>query len=69
MKPWREAVADFKREYLIELLTLTQGDVSCGARIAGLNRTGFLGILRKLGVRAAPFRPVGSRRGHRGTWN
>jgi DNA-binding NtrC family response regulator len=68
MKPWRQAVAEFKRAYLRDMLTLTQGNVMQAASVAGLTRTSMHNLLRKFQMRASAYRPEGSRYGNRGKW-
>lgn len=50
MKPFREAKADFLRDYLTELLGEVNGNRTLAAEIAGVNRTSLQGMLRKVGL-------------------
>lgn len=47
MRNYREAKADFERQYLRELMTQAQGSVTRAAELAGLNRTGLYDILKR----------------------
>lgn len=53
-----QARADFEKDYLINLLQLTQGKVSAAAKKAGRNRTDFYKLLNRHGLEAAAFKPV-----------
>jgi DNA-binding NtrC family response regulator len=61
--PLDQARRAFEHEYLVQLLTLTEGNVTHAARHAGRNRTEFYRLLRRHGLlpasfkRAAGFRP------------
>ena len=50
---WAES---FEREYLTELLAKMQGNVSAAAREAKLDRSNFLRLLRKHGLKAEVYR-------------
>lgn len=63
MKPLREAKAEFLRDYLTDLLHEANGNRTLAAKIAGVNRTGLQGMLRKVGLSR-----VNSRTAHRGNW-
>ena len=52
-KRWAES---FEREYLTELLSKMQGNVSAAAREARLDRSNFLRLLRKHGLKAEVYR-------------
>jgi two-component system response regulator GlrR len=54
--PYDEARIQFTREYLRRLLTLTRGNVSRAARLAGRNRTDLYKLLRRTGVSLAEFK-------------
>ena len=64
MKPFREAKADFLRDYLTELLQEAKGNRTLAAEIAGVNRTALQEMLRRVGLSR-----VNSRTQHRGNWN
>ena len=53
---YAEAKARFEREYLIQLLKLTDGNVSDAARLAERNRTEFYRLLQKYDLVPALFR-------------
>ncbi|MFN7134522.1 MAG: sigma-54 interaction domain-containing protein, partial [Myxococcales bacterium] len=52
----REARDAFERQYLVEALGRTGGNVSAAARIAGRNRTDFYELLRRHGLSPAGFK-------------
>lgn len=51
-----DARAEFTRRYLVELLELSQGNVSQAARLAERNRTDFYKLLKKHAIDPAPFK-------------
>jgi len=56
MRPFAEAREEFTRGYLIELMRLSQGNVSKAARMAKRNRTDFYRLLAKHRLDAADFK-------------
>ncbi len=56
---YSEAKQRFERNYLIQLLKLTDGNVADAARIADRNRTEFYRLLQKHGLSPAMFRMAG----------
>jgi len=56
MQPFAEAREEFTRSYLIELMRLSQGNVSKAARMAKRNRTDFYRLLSKHRLDAADFK-------------
>ena len=56
MRPFAEAREEFTRSYLIELMRLSQGNVSKAARMAKRNRTDFYRLLSKHRLDAADFK-------------
>ncbi|MGB0722250.1 MAG: sigma-54-dependent transcriptional regulator [Gammaproteobacteria bacterium] len=56
VEPFDTAVRGFERQYLVRLLSMTGGNVSRAARLAGRNRTDFYNILRRHDLEAAAFR-------------
>ncbi len=54
---FEEARRRFEYDYLIRLLTLTQGSVIEAAKLAKRNRTEFYKILQRHGIEAAHFKP------------
>ena len=56
---YAEAKQRFERNYLVQLLKLTDGNVADAARIAERNRTEFYRLLQKHGLSPAMFRSEG----------
>ena len=54
-----EAKQRFERNYLVQLLKLTEGNVADAARIADRNRTEFYRLLQKYDLTPAMFRGDG----------
>ena len=52
-KQWSD---QFEKKYLIDALSLSQGNVSIAARQAKINRSNFLRLLRRHGIKAESFR-------------
>ena len=52
-KKWSDS---FEREYLIASLAKHHGNVSAAARDAKLDRSNFLRLLRRHGLKAQPYR-------------
>ncbi|SEL66223.1 two-component system, NtrC family, response regulator GlrR [Stigmatella aurantiaca] len=55
----REARDAFERDYLMEALRRSGGNVSAAARMAGRNRTDFYELLRRHGLSASDFKDTG----------
>jgi two-component system, NtrC family, response regulator GlrR len=58
MLPFDEARRQFEREYLTQLLKLTDGNVSQAARMAQRNRTDFYALLGRHQLEPATFKPA-----------
>jgi two-component system response regulator GlrR len=58
MLPFDEARRQFEREYLTQLLKLTDGNVSQAARMAQRNRTDFYALLGRHQLEPAAFKPA-----------
>ncbi len=56
IKPLKSAKEDFEREYLIQLLNITKGNVSRAAKLAGKYRADLYDMLRKHRLDPADFR-------------
>ena len=56
---YTEAKQRFERNYLVQLLKLTDGNVADAARLADRNRTEFYRLLQKYDLNAAQFRADG----------
>jgi transcriptional regulator with PAS, ATPase and Fis domain len=52
-KKWSE---QFEKEYLINLLNRTQGNVTLAAKESGIDRSNFLRLLRRHGINAQSYR-------------
>ena len=50
MKPYREARAEWHRQYLRAVMSEAGGKASRAAQIAGINRTDFYNVLKRYGV-------------------
>ncbi|KQW97081.1 response regulator GlrR [Massilia sp. Root418] len=57
---YTEAKQRFERNYLVQLLKLTDGSVADAARLADRNRTEFYRLLQKYDLNAAQFRADGA---------
>jgi two-component system response regulator GlrR len=56
LPPLGEARRAFEREYLVRLLTMTAGNVTHAARLAGRNRTEFYRLLERHRLSPASFK-------------
>ncbi|MCP4115026.1 MAG: sigma-54-dependent Fis family transcriptional regulator [Desulfobacteraceae bacterium] len=56
LKPLKEARLDFERDYLVQLLRLTKGNVSKSAKLAGRYRADFYDLMKRCGLTADQFR-------------
>ena len=56
LKPFKQAKLDFEKEYIIQLLRLTGGNVSRAAKLAGKYRADFYDLMKKCGLKAEDFR-------------
>jgi len=56
VKSLKDAKLDFERDYLVELLELTQGNVSKAAKLAGKYRADLYELMKKCGLQADDFR-------------
>ncbi len=56
VKPLKDAKFDFEKEYLVELLELTNGNVSKAAKLAGKYRADLYELMKKCGLQADDFR-------------
>jgi two-component system response regulator GlrR len=62
---YADAKQRFERNYLVQLLKLTDGNVADAARIAERNRTEFYRLLQKHDLTPAMFRSEGEAAGER----
>ena len=56
MPPLVEARRAFERDYLVRILTVTSGNVTHAARLAGRNRTEFYRLLERHSLTPAMFK-------------
>ena len=56
LKFLREAKQDFEKDYLVQLLKLTQGNVSQASKLAGKYRADFYNLMNKYGLEPDNFR-------------
>jgi two-component system response regulator GlrR len=56
LKSLKVAKKDFEKNYLLQLLQLTQGNVSRAARLSGKYRADFYVLLKKYNLKPADFR-------------
>jgi len=56
LQPLKEAKAAFEKEYLVDLLKLTRGNVSKASEIAGKYRADFYNLLKKHSINSEEFR-------------
>ena len=56
LRPLREAKKSFERNYVIQLMELTQGNISRAAKLAGKYRADFYDLLRKYNLNPEDFR-------------
>ena len=59
LTPLDEARRAFERDYLVQLLKLTAGNVSQAAKLAGRNRTEFYRLLERHALEPGQFKPAG----------
>ena len=56
VKAFRDAKVEFEKQYVMELLKLTKGNVSEAARIAGKDRKDFYKLMNRVKVKSESFR-------------
>ena len=56
LRPLRKAKKRFERNYIIQLMELTQGNISRAAKLAGKYRADFYALLRKYNLNPEDFR-------------
>lgn len=59
-QPLDQARRAFEHDYLVQLLSLTAGNVARAARYAGRNRTEFYRLLGRHGLSPASFKRAGA---------
>jgi DNA-binding NtrC family response regulator len=57
LPPLDQARRAFERNYLVRVLTMTRGNVTNAARLAGRNRTEFYRLLERHSLTPAMFKP------------
>ena len=55
-KPLKESKANFERNYIINLLGLTQGNISKAAQLAGKYRADFYNLLKKYNIKPEDYK-------------
>ena len=56
LKPFKEAVEEFKRGYVVRLLEFTKGNVSKAAELAGKYRADFYNLVKKHNLKPTDFK-------------
>ena len=56
LKPLREARGEFERNYISNLLSLTRGNISKAAKLAGKYRADFYDLLKRHNLKASDFK-------------
>jgi two-component system response regulator GlrR len=56
LKPFKEAVEEFKRGYIVRLLEFTKGNVSKAAELAGKYRADFFNLVKKHNLKPEDFK-------------
>jgi len=56
LKPFKEAVEEFKRGYVVRLLEFTKGNVSKAAELAGKYRADFYNLVKRYDLKANDFK-------------
>ena len=56
LKPFRQAVEEFKRGYIVRLLEFTKGNVSKAAELAGKYRADFYNLVKKHNLKPEDFK-------------
>ena len=56
LKPFKEAKLNFETDYIIQLLRVTNGNVSLAAKLSGKYRADFYDMMKKCGLNAEDFR-------------
>ena len=56
MSTFDEARDEFMRNYLVQLLQITRGNVTQAAKLAGRNRTDFYKLLSRHGLQSEEFK-------------
>ncbi len=54
--PLREAKRGFEKEYIVELMTRTRGNITRAAQLAGIARQNLHQKLRSYGIRGKEFK-------------
>ena len=56
LRPLKDARDAFERDYLIQVLSMTEGNVSQAAKLAGKYRADFYDLLKKHDLKAHEFK-------------
>ena len=56
LRPFKDAVEDFKRGYVVRLLEFTKGNVSKAAELAGKYRADFYNLVKRYNLKPEDFK-------------
>ena len=56
LKPFKEAVEEFKKGYIVRFLEFTKGNVSKAAELAGKYRADFYNLVKKYNLKPEDFK-------------
>jgi two-component system response regulator GlrR len=56
LKPFKDAKLSFEKEYIMQLLRVTKGNISLAAKLSGKYRADFYDLMKKCGLKAEDFR-------------
>ncbi len=59
LKPFKEAVEEFKRGYVVRLLEFTKGNVTKAAELAGKYRADFYNVVKRYNLKPEDFKHLG----------
>ncbi len=56
LKPFKDAKLSFEKDYIMQLLRITKGNISLAAKLSGKYRADFYDLMKKCGLKAEDFR-------------
>jgi two-component system response regulator GlrR len=56
LKPFKDAKLSFEKDYIMQLLRVTKGNISMAAKLSGKYRADFYDLMKKCGLKAEDFR-------------